>query len=149
ARAATGRGIQGVGLKEIQQRMSAVFVPSNAVLSVAGNVGAIPLRALIQSEFGSIPAGAPVRHPAPASLDSAASTVPQPGASRPIGVLGLIAPALDDTTHAAFYLQLALVGAHCSRSWGRPDAPLTSRFYYSIFDDPEMARFYPPVSPAE
>ena len=60
-RAATGRGIQGIGVREIQQQASAVFVPANAVLSVAGSLGTIPLRALIQSEFGSIPAGAPVR----------------------------------------------------------------------------------------
>ena len=148
-RAATGRGIQGIGVREIQQQTSAVFVPANAVLSVAGSLGTIPLRALIQSEFGSIPAGAPVRHVGPTSLDSTVRTVPRPEASRPMGVLGLIAPSLDDSTHAAFYLQLALVGAHCSRSWGRPDSPLTSRFHYSIFDDPEMARFYPPVGPAE
>ena len=148
-RTASGRGIQGIGVREIQQQMSAIFVPSNAVLSVAGNLGKIPLRALIQTEFGSIPAGTPVRHAGPGSLDSTTRAVPRAEVSRPIGVLGLIATALDDTMHAAFYLQLALVGSHCAKSWGPPDSPLTSRFRYSIFDDPEMARFYPPVGPSE
>jgi hypothetical protein len=32
-----------------------------------------------------------------------------------------------------------------SRTWGRAEAPLTSRFQYSLFDDPEIARFYPPI----
>ncbi len=148
-RLASGRGLQGIAVRDVQQRMNAVFVPANAVLSVAGNLARVPIRALIQSEFGSIPAGNPVQHAAPARLDSATRAIPRAEASRPMGVLGLIAPALDDSTHPAFYIQLALLGGHCSKSWGRPDAPLTSRFHYSILDDPEMARFYPPVGPSE
>jgi hypothetical protein len=30
-------------------------------------------------------------------------------------------------------------------SWGDPVPPLTTRFQYSILDDPGLARFYPPV----
>jgi hypothetical protein len=71
------------------------------------------------------------------------------GVPRPLGVLGLIAPALDDTMHAAFYMELALIGGHCTKLWGTPERPLTSRFHYSLYDDPDLARFYPPVGPAE
>jgi hypothetical protein len=51
--------------------------------------------------------------------------------------------------HPAFFMEVALVGGHCSKRWGPPEPPLVSRFHYSIFDDPEMARFYPPVGPRE
>jgi hypothetical protein len=148
-REATGRGIQGLGVRELQQQLNTIFVPSNAVLAVVGNLRKIPLRALIQTEFGSIPAGSPVRRPGPAKLDSTTRAIARHEVSRPIGVLGLIAPALDDSTHPAFYMELVLVGGHCAKSWGPPEAPLTTRFHYSIYDDPELARFYPPVGPAE
>jgi hypothetical protein len=46
-------------------------------------------------------------------------------------------------------MELVLVGGHCVRRWGPPEAPLTTRFNYSLYDDPELARFYPPVGPAE
>lgn len=145
ARAAAARGLEGVGLREVQQQMSAAFVPANAVLAVVGNLREIPLRALIQTEFGSIPAGSLPRRASEAGLDSATRVVPRTGVSRPVGVVGLIAPALQDSMHPAFFMEVALVGGHCSKSWGPPETPLASRFHYSIFDDPEMARFYPPV----
>jgi hypothetical protein len=148
-RAGTGRGIQSVSVREAQQQLGSVFVPSNAVLAVVGNLHKIPLRALIQTEFGSIPAGTPVRRAHPARLDSLGRVVPRTGASQSAGVLGLIAPALDDSTHPAFYMELVLVGGHCTKSWGPPEDPVTARFHYSIFDDPDLARFYPPVGPNE
>jgi hypothetical protein len=148
-RVTTGRGIQGLGVSELQQRLNAAFVPSNAVLAVVGNLHKIPLRALIQTEFGSIPAGSPVPRTAPARLDSTTRAVARNEVSRPMGVLGLIAPALEDSTHPGFYMELVLVGGHCVRRWGPPEAPLTTRFNYSLYDDPELARFYPPVGPAE
>lgn len=149
AREAAGRGIQGLGVSEVQQQLNANFVPSNAVLAVVGSLHKIPLRALIQTEFGSIPAGSPVRRDGPASLDSTIRAVARNEVSRPMGVLGLIAPALEDSTHPAFYMELVLVGGHCTKRWGPPEAPLTTRFNYSLYDDPELARFYPPVGPGE
>jgi len=146
-RTASGRGIQGVGVREVQQQLGAVFVPANAVLAVVGSLNKIPLKALIQSEFGSIPAGAPFQRTRIARLDSTTQVVARAEASRPAGVIGLIAPALDDTTHPGFYMELALVGAHCAKSWGPPEAGLNARFHYSLFDDPDLARFYPPVGP--
>jgi hypothetical protein len=144
-----GRGLQGASVGDVQRRLNATFVPSNAVLAVVGNLRKIPLRALIQTEFGSIPAGSPRSRTVPARLDSTTRVVQRAEVSRPMGVLGLIAPALDDTTHPAFYMELVLVGGHCVKRWGPPEAPLTTRFNYSLYDDPELARFYPPVGPAE
>jgi hypothetical protein len=33
-----------------------------------------------------------------------------------------------------------------SKNWGAPGPPLVSRFQYSLFDDPEIIRFYPPIA---
>jgi predicted Zn-dependent peptidase len=103
-RTASGRGVQGVGVREVQQQLVAVFVPANAVLAVVGSLNKIPLKALIQSEFGSIPAGSPFKRTRIARLDSTTQVVARAEASRPAGVIGLIAPALDDTTHPGFYM---------------------------------------------
>jgi hypothetical protein len=149
AREAAARGIQGLSVRELQQRLNATYVPSNAVLAVVGNLHKIPLRALIQTEFGLIAAGSPLRRAGPARLDSTTRAVARAEVSRPLGVVGLIAPALEDSTHPAFYMELALVGGHCVKRWGPPEAPLTTRFNYSLYDDPDLARFYPPVGPAE
>jgi hypothetical protein len=148
-RMAAARGIQSLSAREVQQQLTAVFVPANAVLAVAGNLGKIPLRALIESEFGSIPGGSPLKRARVARLDSTTRVVPRAEVSQPAGVIGLIAPALDDSTHPGFFMELVLVGAHCRKSWGPPEAGLTSRFHYSLFDDPDLARFYPPVRPGE
>ena len=149
AREAAARGLKSLGVREVQQHMRATFVPANAVLAVAGNFRKVPLRALIENEFGSIPAGSPARHAHASVLDTATRVLPRAETPRSVGVVGLIVPALQDSMHPAFYMQLVLAGGHCLDTWGPPEPPLTSRFQYSIFDDPEMARFYPPVAPGE
>ena len=60
-------------------------------------------------------------------------------------MVGVFAPALADTSHPAFLMTLLLIGGHCGRRWGPPGPSLTSRFQYSILDDPEVVRFYPVV----
>src|SRR2546428_629832 len=144
ARAAAARGLASLGASEVQRRLRSSFVPANAVLAVAGNLRKVPLRALVRNEFGAIPSGSPLRAAQAASLDSARRILPRAEVSQPVGVVGLIVPALQDSMHPAFYLQLVLAGGHCLDRWGRPAPPLTSRFRYSIFDDPELALFYPP-----
>ncbi|HEY2954735.1 MAG TPA: hypothetical protein VGK89_05760 [Candidatus Eisenbacteria bacterium] len=149
AREAAGRGLQGLGVRDVQQRLRATFVPSNAALAVAGNFRRVPLRALIESEFGSISAGAPQSRKPRAPLDSTNRVLRSPATDHAAGVVGVIVPALDDSTHPAFFMDLVLAGGHCGSEWGEPEAPLVTRFQYSIFDDPEMARFYPPVDSLE
>src|SRR5215831_9874524 len=148
-RRAMARGLQNLSAGEVQQQLSSVFVPANAVLAIAGNLNKIPLHALIESEFRSIPAGSSLKRAHIAHLDSTTQVVPRAEVAQPVGVIGLIAPALDDSTHPGFFMELALVGAHCSKTWGAPESGLNSRFHYSLFDDPDLARFYPPVRPGE
>jgi hypothetical protein len=146
ARRAGGAGLNGLTPAEVQKRISAAFVPSNAVLSIAGDLAGFKMRALIQNEFGSIPPGTPLPPAARERLDSASVAVARPEVGAPVGVVGIITPALSDTTHPAFLMQLLLAGGHATERWGPPAAPLTSRFQYSILDDPRVARFYPPLA---
>jgi len=149
ARYASGVGLKGLGVKEVRQRLRREFVPANAVLSIAGNLATVRARELVRNEFGSIPAGEPLPPGPPARLDSASCVVARPGIPQPTGVLGVLAPALADSSHPAFLMQLLVIGGHCRKRWGPPGPPLTSRFQYSVLDDPEIVRFYPPVAPTD
>lgn len=142
---ASGKGLQGLSARDLQQQLRAAFVPANAVLSIAGNLGSVPVRALVQNEFGSIPAGQALPAPARIALDSASCAMARPEVRGAAGVVGLFTPALTDSTHPAFLMQLLLAGGHCANRWGAAEPPLRSRFQYALLDDPEIARFYAPV----
>src|SRR5262249_43695567 len=76
---------------------------------------------------------------------SARRTAPWKDLSAPVGVVAVASPALTDSLHPAFYLGMLITGPGVINSWGQPTPPLVSRFQYSIFDEPEVVRFYPPV----
>jgi hypothetical protein len=145
ARIASGKGLQGLNARDLQRQLREAFVPANAVLSIAGNLASVPVRALVLNEFGSIPAGSAFPAPVHAALDSASCATARREARGAAGVVGLFAPALTDSTHPAFLMQLLLAGGHCADRWGAADPPLRSRFQYAVLDDPEIARFYAPV----
>src|SRR5262249_55089130 len=46
-----------------------------------------------------------------------------------------------------FYMAALFLGGYCQREWKGAQPPLTSRFQYSLFDDPDLVRFYPPPGP--
>lgn len=146
-RFASGAGLQKLTLKEAQALIAQRFVPANAVLSLAGNFGALPLQTVLEHEFGGIPAGAPMPRPAPAPMKFASQSEKSAAVTTPIGVVAIRAPALTDSLHPFFFMATVLAGSHATRRWGEPEAPLTSRFQYSIMDEPDLARFFPPLGP--
>ena len=106
------------------------------------------LPALIQNEFGGLPAGTKrADTPAHPPAGNARRDLVRPGLPRPIGSIALIAPALDDSLHPWFYLTALFLGGYAQRDWHETLAPLTSRFQYSLYDDPDLAHFYPPAGP--
>jgi hypothetical protein len=145
-RYATGKGLAGIGVKDVQQRITALYVPANAVLSIAGNLGGIDVRRLVEGEFGGIPSGTKSHAATHARPAPARSRLSHPGLSEPFGALGVIAPALADSLHPSFYLHALLFGSFVKTRWLPPAPPLTSRFQYVLFDEPDLAIFYPPVS---
>lgn len=147
---AGGKGVEAATLREVQDALSALYVPANAVLSLAGNLSGsgIDVKRAIENEYGGIPAGTRAAQAPAQPIAPASKIVERAGISIPFGVIGLIAPALADTAHPSFFLHSLLVGGHLTKAWGRSD-DLPSRFQYSLLDDPELMRIYPPVSPSD
>ncbi len=147
-RSATGAALAALSPRELEQRIRARFAPSNAALSLAGDFKGIDLRAFVEREFGGIPAGAP-QPPVTFALRAVSSTIPVPGLGTRAGVAGVIAPALTDLDHAEFMLCTLFMGARARNVWGDAMPPLSSRFRFSMFDDPDLVRFFPPMDPDE
>lgn len=132
---------------EVQTLMKGEFAANGAVLSLAGNLGNINLRALIENEFGAIAGGTRNPEPRLAKFEARARDLSRSGLKSPQGAIGIFAPALDDSLHPSFYLNMLFLGGFCQKSWPKAEAPFTTRFQYSLFDDPDMARFFPPPGP--
>lgn len=138
------RGLAKLKVTEVQQLIRQNFVPAGAVLSLAGNLGDMNLPALIENEYGKIPGGTRPPEAKAHTLASGSRDLGRAGLKDPAGALAILAPALEDTLHPSFYVSMLFLGGFCQKSWGPASPPLTSRFQYSLFDDPELVRFYPP-----
>jgi hypothetical protein len=146
-RYATGKGIEGISVREAQQRLQSVFTPANAVLSLAGNLSGYDVHRLVEREFAGIPAGNALPRPKGQTLKKGVYRLTAPNLPIAVGAIGVLGPALDDTLHPSFTLHALLMGSFCRGRWGPTDPPLTTRFDFSPLDDPEVVRFYPPISP--
>jgi len=148
-RRASGRAIKPVTTKEASERLRHLYVPANAVLALAGNFAGVDVRPLVEGLFADIPRGTPVTEPPPARLKAAGRTIRRQGIKEPLGICGVISPAVTDSLHPSFYLNALLIGRYCEENWGPAPSPLPARFRYPIFADPQIAQFFPPVRPAE
>lgn len=144
---ATGKGLDGITLKDAQQMLPKVFAPAGAVLSIAGAVSQFNMRRLVDNEFGKMAGGDAPPPIAPEALKSGSFRLPFATLKTPVGGIGILGPALTDSLHPSFALHALLLGSFCRNRWGAADAPLTTRFDYALLDDPEVARLYPGVSP--
>lgn len=141
----TGAGLGGLRARDIAPWIESACVPSRAVLSLTGDFGAMNLHAFVENEFAAIPAGRPRPIAPPPTLQAgSAEVIPHPGLDRPLGGAGLLAPALTDTLHPSFYLMALVLGSQANGMWNDPAFAEQSRFRYSLLDDPDVVRFYPP-----
>jgi len=146
-RGAPGRELERMTPVEIQKEVARLFVPANAVLSLAGDLEGVDVPALVQNLFGSLPAGAPATRAPRDSLRAGARLVKVPGVNQRRGVVGIIAPPLTDPGHPAFYLCSMLLGTHFSQAWAPGDQPAAApgaAFHYALFDEPDLVRLFPP-----
>ncbi len=141
------RALAKLKAPEVEARIRRSFVPGGTVLSLAGNVGEMNLAALVENEFGGLPSGERPPDPPARTLRAGSLDLKRPGLSQPAGVLGILAPALEDSLHPSFYLATLFLGGFSQKQWAHVPGPLGTRFQYSLFDEPEIARFYPPVGP--
>lgn len=144
-RRASAAGLTGLKAKDVTAELHKRYVPANACIALAGDFSAYNMKKLLESELGAIPAGA-VQPEAPAPvLTPGTRTTAWDGVTTPLGVVGAFAPAIDDTLHPTFYLAVLVMGPWLTQELGRPAPPLRSRFQYSLFDEPDLVRFYPEV----
>jgi hypothetical protein len=68
--------------------------------------------------------------------------VVRPDVAKPVGIVAVIAPAIDDELHTSFLLGVLVLGGMTKDTWGKSDV-LASRFRYSVFAEPDLALFYP------
>jgi len=148
-RRASGRTLQDVTVRGVSERLHELYVPANAVLAMAGNFQGVDLRSLVASLFEDIPAGTPVREPPRPVLKAGARTVRTPNLQYPVGIAGVISPALEDSLHPDFYFNALIIGRYCEQQWGKAPQPLPSRFRYPIMADPQLVEFFPPVGADE
>ena len=146
---ASGRALERLTAKRVQAELARVYVPSNAVLAIAGDLSAWDIASLVRSEFGGIPAGTRLAEPPPVRLDSAAVLMRRPEVASPLGVVGVIAPAFQDSLYPSFVLAMVLISTQTDPQWGRPEPPLATRFMFSVLDDPTLATFYPRLRPEQ
>jgi hypothetical protein len=146
-RRVSGRATQSVTAAELSQRLRTLYVPANTTLALAGDFSGIDVPALMKNLLGAIPAGAAVPDPPMAALTATKREIHRRGLAGPIGVAGVIAPAITDSLSPDFYLNALVIGRYCEDMWGR--GPLAARFKYSIFADPQLVEFFPPVMPNE
>jgi hypothetical protein len=130
---------------EVQQLLARHWCPANAVLSLAGDLEALDLRAMIEAEFGPLPAGTAQPEARQPALQASQRVTRLQGLAQEAGAVGLFAPALEDSLHPSYYLAMVVFGAWANDHWGKPVAPFRSRFQYSLFDEPDLVRLYPPV----
>ncbi len=147
---AGGRGLGKLTLAEAQQDLRSRFVPANAVLSLAGDLDRVDLVALVANLFGSIPTGTPLTHGKGRPLAARARVINLNGIAQPQGVVGVIAPALEDSLHPSFYLNALILGSHFNHVWLRDQEGIApNRYHYAIFDEPDLMRIFPAVAGGE
>lgn len=146
---ASARGLAGLKLKDIAPLLQARFVPANACLALAGDFSNMNIRALVEREFGSIPGGSARPEVPLVVLRGGERSSAWPGLPGAVGVLGIVAPALDDSLHPSFYLAGLMVGLKLRTASGNPPPTQPGRFQFSVYDEPELLRLYPDVPATE
>jgi hypothetical protein len=149
-RRASGRGLGALRPDEVSERIRRLYVPSNAVVSLAGNLRGLDVKALVTSLFGAIPPGTPSARGTRPKLAPGSRVMRLEGIREAGGAVGLIAPALDDSLHPSFYLNALLLGSHFNRLWLRErEGKAPNRYHYAVFDEPDLLRIFPPVNAGE
>lgn len=146
---AAAKGLDRETPASLQQAIARAYVPANGVLVLAGDLSSLDLRAITASEFGALPAGERLLPPPAGRLDSVTVVLERAEVKTPLGVLGLVAPALTDSLHPSFFMATLLLGGQLKEDWGPPAPPLRTRFQYSLLDDPGFVRFYPASTPEQ
>jgi len=144
-RSASLPGLEKLAVKDVGPLLRARFNASNAALALAGDLSGVDVRALVGSVFGPLPSGPVMPDTVRVRLRAGKRVTPWKDLGAPAGVVAVESPSLADTLHPAFYLGMLITGTGVTNSWGKPTGAVLTRFQYSLLDEPELVRFYPPV----
>ena len=139
------QGLEKLAVKDVGPLLRARFQPGNASLALAGDLSGLDVHALVGALFDKLPSGPAMPDTVHVRLRGGKRAMTWRDLAAPVGVIAVQSPAYTDSLHPAFYLGMLVTGPGMINSWGPPQAPLVSRFQYSLFDEPELVRFYPPV----
>jgi predicted Zn-dependent peptidase len=143
---ASGKALAGLQPREAGEHLVRLYCPANAVLSLAGDLSGWDPHALVEAALGPLPPGKAQPEPRAPSIAAGERITALDGLSAPRGAVGVPAPSLDDSLHASFFLATAVIGASFNQAYSAM-APDRSHFSYSLYDDPELLRIFPEVSP--
>ncbi|MCE9626519.1 MAG: hypothetical protein K8R56_01210, partial [Candidatus Eisenbacteria bacterium] len=144
-RLASLSGLSKLSAKDASAKLREWYQPGGACLALAGDLSGIEVRALVEATFGKLAAGPGLPDTTQSRLSGTRRVSPYKGLTAPVGVVASAAPALTDSLHPGFFLGMLITGGGLTKSWGPPTPPLAARFQYSLLDEPEIVRFYPPV----
>jgi hypothetical protein len=131
--------------KDVTPRLRRWYHAGNASLAIAGDLAGIDVRALVGSLFGPLAGEPGLPDTVEVRLRGAKRRAQWRDLSAPLASVAVMSPPLADSLHPGFYLSMLVTGPALVGNWGPATLPLTSRFQYSILDEPELVRFYPPV----
>ncbi len=144
-RAAGLHGLDRLAARDVAPWLKRWYHPGNASLAIAGDLTGYDVRAIVGSLFAPLAGGPALPDTVRVTLQGAKRTVPWKDLAAPAGAIAVTGPALTDSLHPAFFLGMIITGPAITESWGPPKPPHITRFQYSLIDEPELVRFYPPV----
>lgn len=143
---ASGRALAALKPRDVAAARARLLAPANGVLSLAGDLSAWDVRALVRAAFGDLPAGERLDPAGDPMLSGAGRVSPLAGLTASRAAVGLFAPSLDDTLHASFFLGAMLVGSAFNQQFATAPGG-RSHFSYSLYEDPDVLRLFPEVAP--
>ena len=138
--------LEKTGARELAGWLQRWYHAGNASLGIAGDLSELDMRALVSTLFGPLKGGPALPDTVQDRLHGARRTSAWASLESPLGAIASSTPALSDSLHPAFYLGMLITGPALTHAWGAAKQPLTTRFQYSLLDEPELVRFYPPVA---
>jgi len=148
-RRGSAKDLDRLTVKEAQQHVQRLYVPANATLGLTGELGKLDVHTLVRNLFDGIPPGTALLPSRPNALKPHSRTILRNDLDEAAGVVGIIAPAVDDSLHPSFLLNAMLLGSHFNQGWQKPGAVATTRYHYSLFDEQDLVRVYPSVHAKE
>ena len=137
--------VEKLSVRDVTPWLQRWYHAGNASLAIAGDLAGVDVQAVVRSLFGGLEGGAALPDTVEVRLSGTRRTARYRDLGESLAAVAVTSPALADSLHPAFYLGMLVTGPALTHNWGAAPLPLTSRFQYSLLDEPELVRFYPPV----